>query len=56
VVAREPGALAAAVTELLTAPPPQDEVRRSAERFSWSRNAAELHAHLTGIVEAYRRP
>jgi glycosyltransferase involved in cell wall biosynthesis len=55
VVAREPGALAAAVTELLTAPPQQDEVRRSAERFSWSRNVAELHAHLTGIVDAYRR-
>jgi hypothetical protein len=30
----------------LAAPPEQDAVRKAAERFSWTRNTAELHAHL----------
>jgi glycosyltransferase involved in cell wall biosynthesis len=49
---RDPAALAAAVRELLDAPPPQGAVRRCADRFSWERNAAELANHLGLIVEA----
>jgi glycosyltransferase involved in cell wall biosynthesis len=46
IVARDGAALAEAVRELLARPPEQEAVRRSAERFSWERNARELHAHL----------
>lgn len=49
-VAREPAAIAAAAREMLAAPPARQEVRKSAERFSWARNAAELEAHLRGLV------
>lgn len=49
-VAREPEAIAAAVREILAAPPAAAEVRAAAERFSWERNAAELEAHLAGLV------
>jgi glycosyltransferase involved in cell wall biosynthesis len=48
--AREPGAIAAAVREILAAPPAPSDVRAAAERFSWSRNAAELAAHLGAIA------
>lgn len=49
-VAREPAAIAAAAREMLAAPPDPASVRRSAERFSWERNAAELHEHLAGLL------
>jgi glycosyltransferase involved in cell wall biosynthesis len=49
-VAREAGAIAAAAREMLASPPNRSAVRRSAERFSWDRNGAELHAHLAGLV------
>jgi glycosyltransferase involved in cell wall biosynthesis len=49
-VPRDPGAFAAAVQELLDTPPPQDSVRRAAEKFSWHRNAEELFAHLSAIA------
>jgi glycosyltransferase involved in cell wall biosynthesis len=49
-VAREAGAIASAAREMLASPPEPGSVRRSAERFSWERNAAELHAHLAGLV------
>lgn len=49
-VAREPEAIAAAAREMLASPPDPAEVRRSAERFSWARNASELHAHLAEIA------
>lgn len=49
-VAREPGAIAAAAREMLAAPPDPAAVRRAAQRFSWQRNAQELHAHLAGLV------
>lgn len=55
VAAREAGALAAAVAELLAEPPGQGMVRTSAERFSWDRNAAELHEHLAGISRTHHR-
>lgn len=54
IVAREPDAIAAAVSELLARPPAQDAVRSSAERFSWERNSRELFEHLSGLVEARR--
>lgn len=46
IVAREGAALAAAATELLADPPDPHQVRKAAERFSWERNARELHEHL----------
>ncbi|HEY0414686.1 MAG TPA: glycosyltransferase [Allosphingosinicella sp.] len=49
IVAREPGAIAAAIRELLDDPPPRQAVRAAAERFSWDRNAAELEAHLRAV-------
>lgn len=49
-VAREPEAIAAAARDILASPPDPASVRKSAERFSWERNAAELHAHLAGLV------
>ncbi|HEX8064555.1 MAG TPA: glycosyltransferase [Allosphingosinicella sp.] len=50
-VARDAGAIAAAAREMLASPPDPAAVRRSAERFSWHRNGAELHAHLAGLVD-----
>ncbi|MEA3015519.1 MAG: teichuronic acid biosynthesis glycosyltransferase TuaC [Sphingomonadales bacterium] len=50
-VAREPEALAAAVRDILAAPPDQQAVRRAAEKFGWDRNAAELEAHLAALKE-----
>jgi glycosyltransferase involved in cell wall biosynthesis len=49
-VPRDPAAIAAAVSEILAAPPAQDAVRQGALRFSWEKNAAELAAHLAGLV------
>jgi teichuronic acid biosynthesis glycosyltransferase TuaC len=49
-VARDPAAIAAAALGMLASPPDPASVRRAAERFSWERNAAELHAHLAGLV------
>ena len=50
IVARDAAALAAAAAELIADPPDQQAVRRCAEKFSWSRNAEELEAHLRGIT------
>lgn len=50
-VPREPAALAAAVRDLLRAPPPVDAVTAAAARFSWERNASELRAHLSALKE-----
>jgi len=50
-VARDPVAIAAAVRELLAAPPERAAVRAAAEKFSWARNAAELRDHLAGLTE-----
>jgi glycosyltransferase involved in cell wall biosynthesis len=50
-VPREPTAIAAAVRALLAAPPDPAKVREAAERFSWERNAAELHDHFSRIGE-----
>jgi glycosyltransferase involved in cell wall biosynthesis len=49
-VARAPEAIAEGVRAILAAPPDRAEVRKSAEPFSWERNAAELEAHLGSMV------
>jgi teichuronic acid biosynthesis glycosyltransferase TuaC len=49
-VAREPEAIAAAAREMLASPPDPAKVRAAVERFSWTRNAAKLHKHLSAIV------
>jgi glycosyltransferase involved in cell wall biosynthesis len=49
IVAREPRTIAAAVREILAAPPAPDAVRAAAERFSWTANGAALHAHLAAL-------
>lgn len=50
IVAREAGAIAAAIADLLDAPPDRAAVRAAAERFSWQRNGAELAAHLRRVA------
>ncbi|MGA9583120.1 MAG: glycosyltransferase, partial [Allosphingosinicella sp.] len=52
-VARDAEAIAAAAREMLASPPDPAAVRRSAERFSWERNGAELHEHLAGLVSGF---
>lgn len=54
-VARDPAAIAAAALEMLAAPPDPALVRKSAERFSWERNAEELYAHLAALTQ-HRSP
>lgn len=53
-VARDPAAFADAIRAILAAPPAPADVRVSAERFSWGRNAAALAAHLRSVVEGSR--
>jgi glycosyltransferase involved in cell wall biosynthesis len=48
--ARTPEAIAAAVLDLLAAPPSQAEVAACAARFSWEANAAALAAIYEGVV------
>jgi glycosyltransferase involved in cell wall biosynthesis len=47
---RTPGAIAAAIVDLLAAPPPQAEVAACAARFSWDANAAALAAIYENVV------
>jgi teichuronic acid biosynthesis glycosyltransferase TuaC len=56
IAAREPGAIAEAVTALLADPPAQEDVRKAAERFSWERNGRELFEHLSDLVNGRRSP
>lgn len=51
-VPREPGAIAAAIRDLLANPPDRQAVRKAAERFSWEKNGGELAAHLAAIARA----
>ena len=48
--ARSPHAFAAAIAELIAAPPPQAETRAGAARFAWDRHTAQLHAHLLALA------
>ena len=54
IVAREAGAFADAIAELLATPPDPAETRAAAEGFTWERNTVALHAHLAGLVAARR--
>lgn len=56
IVARDPAAVAAAVRDLLDAPPDPARVREAAARFSWDRNADELFEHLSAITARGRAP
>ena len=51
IVERDPGAIAAAIRELLANPPVQAETAAAAAKFTWERNTASLYAHLKGLVE-----
>ena len=48
-VPRDPAAIAAAVRDLLAAPPPPEKVRAAASKFSWQRNSDELFEHLSAM-------
>lgn len=50
IVAREGVAFAAAIAELLAAPPAQADVADTAAPFSWERNALALRAHLARLA------
>lgn len=50
IVVREAAALAEGVRDVLADPPAPEAVRKAAERFSWQRNASELHTHLAGLL------
>jgi glycosyltransferase involved in cell wall biosynthesis len=54
-VERDPAAIAAAAIAMLASPPDPARVRKAAERFSWERNAEELHEHLAGVAH-HRSP
>lgn len=50
IVAREPEAIAAAISEILVNPPERDAVRATALRFTWSANGDALLDHLQQIA------
>ncbi|MBV9842557.1 MAG: glycosyltransferase [Sphingomonadaceae bacterium] len=52
-VERKPGAVAAALAELIAQPPDPAETRKAAERFTWDANATTLEAHLRAIVSSH---
>jgi len=52
VAARAAPAFAAAIGELLAAPPDPVAVRRGAARFTWEANTATLYAHLSALAGA----
>lgn len=51
IVARAPEAIAAAVSDLLANPPPQEAVRAAAARFTWEANASALREHLGSLTQ-----
>jgi glycosyltransferase involved in cell wall biosynthesis len=48
--ARSPGAIAAALQQVLAAPPAQADVAANVAAFSWETNAARLSAHYHRIA------
>jgi len=50
IVAREPEAIAEAISAVLTDPPDGETVRQAALRFTWTANADTLVAHLNRIA------
>ena len=51
IVERDAEAIAAAVRELLAAPPPREAVAECAARFSWQANAAALAEYYESLVD-----
>lgn len=54
IAARTPEGFADAIRAVLAAAPARTDVRETAARFSWERNASTLRAHLAALVEARR--
>lgn len=54
VVARDANAFAAAIADVLRAPPPAEATRSHAARFTWAANAKALREHLHELVVAHR--
>ncbi len=52
-VERDAGQIAAAIRELLAAPPERRAVAATVDRFSWEANTAALYAHLNRFVESW---
>lgn len=50
IVARDPAAIARGITDILAAPPRQDEVAATVSQFSWDDNAAALAGYYDGIA------
>ncbi|WP_022681463.1 glycosyltransferase [Sphingobium bisphenolivorans] len=50
IVAREPEAIAAAISDILINPPDREAVRETALRFTWATNGDTLVEHLHGIA------
>lgn len=50
IVAREPEAIAEAISAVLANPPDREAVRQAALRFTWTANADTLVAHLTRVA------
>ena len=50
IVVRNPEAIAAGVAEILAAPPPQETVAATVERFSWEANAAALAGYYDKLI------
>ncbi len=55
IVAREPAAIAAAVTDILNDPPSQSEVAANVAKFSWGENAQNLVAFWNDILDKEAR-
>ncbi len=55
IVERTPDAFAAAIGDLLRAPPAREAVRATAAKFTWERNAQTLRAHLAALVDRKKR-
>jgi teichuronic acid biosynthesis glycosyltransferase TuaC len=53
IVPRDAAAIAEALRSILADPPAQEEVRQTALRFSWERNALEMREHLRTLVERH---
>ena len=50
IVVRNPEAIAAGIAEVLAAPPPQETVAATVERFSWEANAAALAGYYDTLI------
>lgn len=52
-VPADPGLMAQAALEILADPPAQEEVRKSAMRFTWQQNCDALFRHLSSLAERH---